>query len=315
MKAERFTLSNTSTKLSTRVETSRSMIREFETWLHNRSYRLNTVHGIAGEAERFIQWCGSEAIEAEKTAYADLLNYIKYLQRQDNCKRTINQKLSVLKHYYNFLTEINQRKDNPALELRIRNEIRKVPYNLLSMEELEGIYKQYPTAGINNKRSKTLLGLLIYQGLHAGEIAALEPQDIKLKEGKIYIPATGRGNSRTLNLEAHQVIHMQNYILTVRPVLLSITDKQSDKLFVSTGSGQRVSNTIGALMKQVRKINSGVKNITQIRASIITEWLKKHNIRQVQYMIGHRYVSSTEHYRTDKLETLQEQLENLHPIK
>jgi len=32
-------------------------------------------------------------------------------------------------------------------------------------------------------------------------------------------------------------------------------------------------------------------------------------------MAGHRYVSSTERYRGDKLESLQEQLEKLHPIQ
>jgi len=68
-------------------------------------------------------------------------------------------------------------------------------------------------------------------------------------------------------------------------------------------------------MKVLKKLNSTLKNPYQIRASVITCWLKKHNIRQVQYMTGHRYISSTEHYRTDNLETLQEQIVLLHPLK
>jgi integrase/recombinase XerD len=32
-------------------------------------------------------------------------------------------------------------------------------------------------------------------------------------------------------------------------------------------------------------------------------------------MAGHRFVSSTEHYRTDNLEDLQKELEKYHPLK
>lgn len=39
-------------------------------------------------------------------------------------------------------------------------------------------------------------------------------------------------------------------------------------------------------------------------ASVITNWLQYYNLREVQYMAGHKYVSSTERYRTDNLEDL-----------
>lgn len=43
-------------------------------------------------------------------------------------------------------------------------------------------------------------------------------------------------------------------------------------------------------------------------------WLKHYNIREVQYMAGHRYISSTERYQQDDLESLHELIESLHPI-
>ena len=52
----------------------------------------------------------------------------------------------------------------------------------------------------------------------------------------------------------------------------------------------------------------------QIRASVITHWLSQYNIREVQYMAGHRYISSTERYQQDDLENLHELIESLHPI-
>ena len=63
-----------------------------------------------------------------------------------------------------------------------------------------------------------------------------------------------------------------------------------------------------------KRINHKVVRPKQVRASVITQWLSEYNIREVQYMAGHRFISSTERYLQDDLENLQEMIENLHPI-
>ena len=68
------------------------------------------------------------------------------------------------------------------------------------------------------------------------------------------------------------------------------------------------------LFKTLKQINHTAKNALQIRASVIALWLKQYNIREVQYMAGHRYISSTERYLQDDLEGLQEMIERLHPV-
>jgi integrase/recombinase XerD len=62
------------------------------------------------------------------------------------------------------------------------------------------------------------------------------------------------------------------------------------------------------LFKRLKRINHKVTNVKQIRASVITNWLNSHNIREVQYMAGHRYISSTERYMQDDLENLHESI-------
>jgi phage regulator Rha-like protein len=39
----------------------------------------------------------------------------------------------------------------------------------------------------------------------------------------------------------------------------------------------------------------------QLRASVIVKWLKIYNLRKVQYMAGHRYISATEAYRQNEI--------------
>ena len=61
-------------------------------------------------------------------------------------------------------------------------------------------------------------------------------------------------------------------------------------------------------------MNSKVVSFNHIRTSVITHWLKIHNLRQTQYMAGHRFVSSTEAYLINDLDDLQEEIARFHPI-
>jgi len=69
------------------------------------------------------------------------------------------------------------------------------------------------------------------------------------------------------------------------------------------------------IKKMINRYEPGLRNKSQIRTSVITGWLQHYNLRGVQYMAGHKYVSSTERYRMDTLEDLQKELEKYHPLK
>ena len=58
-----------------------------------------------------------------------------------------------------------------------------------------------------------------------------------------------------------------------------------------------------------------LKKLPQIGTYEVANWLQHYILRKVQYMTGHKYVSSTERYRTDNLEDLQKEVENYHPLK
>jgi integrase/recombinase XerD len=69
------------------------------------------------------------------------------------------------------------------------------------------------------------------------------------------------------------------------------------------------------MFRDIRKLNPGIKNPKQIRSSVIVYWLRNYNLRQVQYMVGHKYVSSTERYLLNDLEGLKKGLEKFHPLR
>jgi integrase/recombinase XerD len=295
------------------------MKNELETYLESR-FRLNTIRGVLNEIKLYMLWSEKDNIQIEAANYNDILTYINYCREKGNSKRTIRSKLNCLKHYYDYLQASQEIQINPAIDIRLKNVEKSIIPAMIKYEEFEKLYQDYPTNGILQKRNKCILGLLIYQGLNTSELNKLEIKDVKLEEGKIYIPSMAKSNSRILKLESHQIIQLQNYIFKIRPVLLTMTEKNTDQLFISTGktgikNPHNIFSSVKYLLEYLRKMEPKIKDAKQIRASIINHWLKQYNIRQVQYMIGHKYVSSTERYNTNKLESLQEQIGKLHPFR
>ncbi|MEP7109706.1 MAG: carboxylesterase family protein [Ferruginibacter sp.] len=73
-------------------------------------------------------------------------------------------------------------------------------------------------------------------------------------------------------------------------------------------------NNISLLTEELKGINPTIKNALHIRASVILHWLRQHNKRQVQYMAGHKDITSTEMYQVQEPETLTNQLNKHHPF-
>ena len=144
----------------------------------------------------------------------------------------------------------------------------------------------------SRRRNKVIVGLLVNQGLRAEEIKALCVQDIWLREGQITVHSQRRTAQRILALEPGQVYELMDYLLEVRKAFLS-THGPSDRLFLQRHQSENVYSVTARLLKYLRQINGSVKNLDQLRASVITHWVKIYDLRKAQYMAGHRYVSST----------------------
>ncbi|MFZ6053512.1 tyrosine-type recombinase/integrase [Halocola ammonii] len=305
-----------------------SRYADFADYLLGKGYSTTTVNRYTRDAMRFETWMKKENVPEDEVSYADILHYIQY-KRSRVQQRTISTLVNSLKHYFNFLAGDIAR-ENPTSQIIIRGVKRKHLYEILSRKELESLYHEFKipdketdpdknqnwfqTSVLASSRNKIMLGLMIYQGLGTTELKRLTEKDLKLREGKIYVAGTRRSNERELKLESHQILDLMEYSLHTRKELLTLTGKTTDLLFISAGASRNFDNTMQKLMKKLKTQNPKITNAKQIRTSVITHWLKNHNLREVQYMAGHRFVSSTEAYLVNDLDDLQEDITKFHPI-
>ena len=291
-----------------------SPVQVFEDYLKSNGYAPRSIVTMKRTLDMFEKWIDKESLEADQVNYRDILAYMKYLQRTGVSQRTIQHYLIGVKHYYDHLIAEKELTRNPLTGVKIQGVKRKVLYHIFQPHELHAIYNRFQDDTLKGQRNKVMLGLLVYQGLRTEELGRLEVNHIKLREGKIDVPGGIRRNGRMMNLESHQIMEMYDYILQVRPKILKRSRQLTDKLFVSPEGGVIVSNFVSRLMVRIRKQNPQVKNAKQLRASVITKWLRMYNLREVQYLAGHRYISSTESFLENEMEGLQEEVQQFHPL-
>ena len=284
--------------------------QSFREFLQQQGYRPSTIRQIERYALQYLAFLGN--IEPHTANYNDVLAFVEKLRSEGEPVNLINRKLLGIRHYYKFLQHFDRTVRNPAASLKIRGSRRKIVGGLIPIEELEALYQDYDATDSRSLRNKAILGLIIYQALTVDELRKLEVEHLKLREGKVHVSGSKHSNGRVLALMAHQILDLQQYLLTVRPAILT---ESTDQLFVSMEGSLNIKPSIFHLFRALKKLNPSVINGGLIRQSVIANWLKSQNLRQVQYMAGHRYVSSTERYKASMLEDLQKQLSLFHPLE
>ena len=306
----------------------KSRLKDFKTYLQELGNGENTIRQKSNYAGYFLMWLESEHLQVEDTRYNDLLTFIDYCRLEGKGRGHINSILRGVRNYYEFRKQENPAISNPARNLHLKGTRQKIISGVIPFETLETLYQTYKAETPKTKRNKSIIGLFVYQGITTEELHKLEPKHLKLKEGTIYIPGNRRRNNRILELKPSQILELHEYLTETRPKILDeiTTPKPARKpdkinktriesqLFISVNGSENIKNSLWHLFREIKKTRPEITSAEQIRKSVIVNWLKDHNLRQTQYMAGHKYVSSTERYQSNNLENLQNKLEKYHPL-
>tara|TARA_B100000949_G_scaffold233839_1_gene251264 strand:+ start:1631 stop:2518 length:888 start_codon:yes stop_codon:yes gene_type:complete len=293
---------------------------DFREYLLQNRYSESTIRVHLLRIGRLEDWLKKQGIKENGMTYPQLLQYTKYLQTEKGYERqSINNELRAVKLYHDHLIEENRAMENPATDMSIRGTRTKAIGDILDEEELEDLYYSYGTEHhdtffrASKLRDKTVIGLMVFQGVTVMELHHMQEEHLQLKKGKVDVPSTRRSNARTLKLRPCQMMELLQYMQEARPYL-SERDKggNPEKLFF--GSIDQMHSIASRILKAMKGNNQKVRGCYSLRTSIIINWLKNHSLRKVQYMAGHRYISSTEKYVQDDLENLHDIVENFHPI-
>lgn len=298
-------------------------LKKFEEYLRTKGYALDTIRQTRNYAGVYLEWLNEEELALSEVDYKTLMTFIFQLKIKKSTNQ-INRILLAIRHYYNSL----ELENNPASGIHIRGTRRSVLNDIIRFADLEELHATYQLLDDRDKRNKVILGILIYQGIRTRELHQLEPNHIDLKKGKVYIPGSKQSNGRILELQSAQLLELQEYLLMIRPRMLTnieacksgrkpdkIDPKIGDKLFFSENGNADIKPSLHHLFRSVKKRYPKIVSGKIIRSTVIAEWLKTKDVRIVQYMAGHKWVSSTERYIVYNLQELKDALKKHHPMK
>lgn len=308
---------------------------DFIAYLQAKDLSKSTQEHYNFYVERFKIWLGRDVTLVTKK---DILNYLAYLKQLGNQQHiTRRNNLIAINHYFTHLFHKGDVATIPSAFIKIRGTQKRKLHYIFSREELQALndnyyhrfIREYDDSHIpknqrlqsylSRQRNYVMLGFLIHQGITTNEMGVITLDDLDLIKAKLTIRR--KGMKRTLDLEASQIGSLMNYVNTIRPQYLQFRNHETNQLFLtlpiagrSATKGTDLMGTVKPLTKQTRQLEPKLKNFKQVRASVITHWIKTVGLRQAQYNAGHRHINSTEHYIPHDLEGLTDELKKFNPF-
>lgn len=311
--------------------------KEFTSYLQSKNLAPSSIAHYVRELALFLAWIDKEETQITKP---DVLKYLEHLKNKRNVANISRARiLNALNHYFTFLLKQEQIKTNPCAFLKIRGTQKKSLYRIYTTEELQSLCdnfyhffvrtfdnthipkNQRKQSDLSRQRNAVIINILINQGTTTKEIDKIELCDLDLIKATLKIRGGRKSNERILPLEATQIGVLMNYLQNIRPQLLEYCGQDSEKLFLplpmfskKATDSKTIMSAFKPLVRQVKTIDTNFLSFEQIRASVLTNWLKVHGLRKTQNMAGHRHISTTEKYRLNDLQQLTDDISKLHPF-
>src|SRR6185437_1833015 len=196
-------------------------MNKFEEYLEAEGLGPETIYQHRKYASYFLAWLSESSLAIPQVTHAEILDFADHLIKDNMSINLINRVMLAVSYCFTWLQYNGQANNNPAAGIRLKGAIRNLPHDLLTKPELEALYESYLIKDERTHRNKVIVGLLVYQALTRDELHALRAEHLKLREGKLHIPQTGKLNSRVLALEPHQILELQEYMMLIRPKILA----------------------------------------------------------------------------------------------
>jgi len=204
---------------------------------------------------------------------------------------------------------------NPAALVQPPRKPQTLPRDVLTQAEARRLLEATPTRKPLDIRDRAILETLYATGIRRAELLALTIYNADLQTATLRIEH-GKGNTtRIVPLTQSAIAALKLYLTEARGLYVTATSQTA--LFVSSKSGAPLSdNDMLRIVRKAAKRAGITKRVSPhtLRHSCATHLLQeKADIRQIQKLLGHRRLSTTEIYTHVEIGDLQEVIARCHP--
>ena len=269
-------------------------ILNYSRYLKRRNYSAHTVKNYLNRLKLFLGWL-PVPVEAATSAYVK--QYLEYLLERRLAPKTINEHLLVIRSFYRYLSEEEDRNvESPTTRKMSLRMAKPLPRNV-RQSELDLFFSV-----ITNKRDRAMFMLMLRCGLRVEEVTNLELGDIDYHCSQIMVRGGKGGKDRTTYFSTEAGSALAAYLRT-RPCT-----KSSHIFLVEKGSyrGKRLSvRGIQKRMEHYARQSSTSITCHRLRHTMATQLLNGGaDIVTIQELLGHSEIELTMRYsRLSNLKT------------
>ena len=274
-----------------------ALLNEFKRYLEiERHASQYTLRNYLHDLRHFMSYAVKEHVATLEDVDIQLLRrYIAALLEEGYEKSSIARKLSALRSFYAYLTQVNIITKNPLLTVSSPKLTKRLPA-FLSSDEVNRLLTAPDSSTPLGMRDKAILELLYASGLRVSEIAGLDIINVNLAEREVRV--LGKGSKERITLMGKPAANaIDCYLREGRPKLIGT--RFTGALFLNR-YGRRLSRrSIEQMLSRYAAAAGFTKRVFphMIRHSFATHLLDGGaDLRVVQELLGHANLATTQIY-------------------
>ncbi len=298
-----------------------NLIEQFlEHLRYERNVSSHTLRNYASDLEQFLNFLTADgkrkAPEASQIDHLTIREWLASLHTDQKKKSSIARKLAALRTFFQFLVREGMLELNPAKLVATPKLEKKLPKHLSIEEAIRFIESPDPEADLG-KRDRAMLELMYATGVRVAELTTLNIADVDF--GNQLVRVTGkRRKQRIVPFGDPAGAAIRDY-LDVREKLLfnaPVSKRDEEALFLNYQGTRITTRSVGRMVEKYIRICAGMHNISPhaLRHSFATHLLDSGaDLRDIQEMLGHARLSTTQVYTHVSMEKLIEVYDKAHP--
>ncbi len=296
----------------------RKSLDEFLTFLSiEKGSSANTVAAYRNDLQQLADFIGGRN-GSDGWGLVDrsrVQDFILDLKERGYTETSVARKVAAVRSFYSFLSSEGIVALNPTEGLSSPRVGKTLPKAISPNEVDELLEQPGRRATPEAKRDRAMLELLYATGMRVTELVSLDMTNLNLDPRAPYVRCLGKGaKERAIPIHDQALEVLNDYLDEGRPLLVRNKDEQA--LFVNRRGERLTRQGFWLILKGYAKAANLSPSITPhtLRHSFATHMLRGGMpLRNVQEMLGHANISTTQVYTHLTSEYVREVYERAHP--
>ena len=277
----------------------------------------NTVAAYRNDLQQLADFIGtipgSDGWDSvDRSAIQD---FILDLKQRGYSETSVARKVAATRSFFAFLSAEGMIADNPTEGLTSPRVGKTLPKAISPNEVDELLEQPARRATPEAKRDRAMLELLYATGMRVTELVSLDVSSVTADESNPFVRCMGKGaKERTIPIHDQAFEALTDYLDEGRPVL--IRGKDETALFLNRRGDRLTRQGFWLILKGYARAANLGEDVTPhtLRHSFATHMLRGGMpLRNVQEMLGHANISTTQVYTHLTSEHVREVYEKAHP--